>query len=186
LLVDQERFMVSLLCLDGAVSSRPAVGVRRQFLRWSACSLLCALPLLAGAHGVSKGDLLIDHPYAVPSEPGESLGKVYFRGIQNKGDHAERLLGASTPQAARVALYRLTPEGQSLQATPVPSIELPANTTTRVRHTGDYQLTLIDVKTPLKDGDRFDLTLNFEHAGSQTVQVWVQTPHAASASHADH
>jgi len=178
--------MVSLLRLDGAVSSRSGAGVRRQLLRWSACSLLCALPLLAGAHGVSKGDLLIDHPYAVPSEPGESVGKVYFRSIQNKGDHAERLLGASTPQAARVVLHRLMPEGQSLQATPVPSIELPAQSTTKVRHTGDYQLTLIDLKTPLKDGDRFDVTLNFEHAGSQTVQVWVQIPHAAPAGHADH
>ena len=178
--------MVPLLRPRGAASSLASAGLRRQLLRWSVCWLVFAVPLLAVAHGVSKGDLLIDHPYAVPSEPGESVGKVYFRSIQNKGDHAERLLGASTPQAARVVLHRLTPEGQSLQATPVPSIELPAQSTTKVRHTGDYQLTLIDLKTPLKDGDRFDVTLNFEHAGSQTVQVWVQIPHAAPAGHADH
>jgi len=162
------------------------MNLRRQLLRWSVCSLCCALPLLAAAHGVSKGDLLIDHPYAVPSVPGESLGKVYFRGIKNSGDHAERLLGASTPLTSRVTLYRLTPEAQGLNATPVPAIDLPAKTTTRLRHTGDYQLTLIDLKTPLKDGDRFELTLNFELAGSETVHVWVQTPRAASDSHADH
>jgi hypothetical protein len=85
-----------------------------------------------------------------------------------------------------VALYRLTPEAQGLRPEAVSVIELPAKTTVRVRHTGDYQLTLIDLKTPLKDGDRFEVTLNFEHAGSQTVQVWVQTPRAASVSHAAH
>lgn len=178
--------MFPFLRLDGVVSSLLPAGLRRQLLRGSVCSLFFALPLLAAAHGVSHGDLLIDHPYAVPSAPGESLGKVYFRGIQNKGDHAERLLGASSPQASRVALYHLTPDAQGLRAAPVSVIELPPKTTVRVRHTGDYQLTLIDLKTPLKDGDRFEVTLNFEHAGSQTVQVWVQTPRAAAVSHAGH
>jgi hypothetical protein len=178
--------MVALLRPRGAASSLACAGLRRQLLRWSVCSLVFALPLLAAAHGVSKGDLLIDHPYAVPSAPGESLGKVYFRGIKNKGEHAERLLGASTPQASRVALYLLTPDAQGLRPKAVSVIALPANTTTRLRHTGDYQLTLIDLKTPLKDGDRFELTLNFEHAGSQTVQVWVQTPRAPADSHAGH
>jgi len=48
------------------------------------------------------------------------------------------------------------------------------------------ELTLIDLKAPLKDGDRFDLTLNFEHAGAKTVKVWVQTPRNAAASHTTH
>ena len=179
--------MFPFLRPEGAVSSLlPPVELRRQLLRCSASVLLCTLPLLATAHGVSKGELLIDHPYAVPSAPGELLGKVYFRGIQNSGHHAERLLGASTPQAGRVVLSSLTPDAQGLRAETVSAIELPAKTTVRVRHTGDYQLTLLDLKSPLKDGDRFDVTLNFEHAGSQTVQVWVQTPRAATASHAEH
>lgn len=178
--------MCPLVRPQGVLSSLASAGLRRQLLCWSAGWLLGALPLVATAHGVSKGDLLIDHPYAVPSVPGESLGKVYFRGIQNKGHHAERLLGASTPQASRVVLYRLTPDAQGLRAEAVSAIELPANTTVRVRHTGDYQLTLLDLKSPLKDGDRFDVTLNFEHAGSQTVQVWVQTPRTSPASHAEH
>jgi len=168
------------------VSLLPPVELRRSLLRWSASVLLCTLPLLAAAHGVSKGELLIDHPYAVPSAPGESLGKVYFRGIQNSGAHAERLLGASTPQAGRVVLARLSPEAQALRTQAVSVIELPAKTTIRLRHTGDYQLMLLDLKSPLKEGDRFEVTLNFEHAGSQTVQVWVQTPRAPSVSHAEH
>ena len=173
--------MVPLLRLQGAPSSLRPTGLRRSLV-----SLLLALPLLVSAHGVSKGDLLIDHPYAVPSVPGESIGKVYFRGIQNKGEHAERLLGASTSQAGRVVLSSLSPDAQGLRAEAVSAINLPVKTTVRLRHTGDYQLTLLDLKSPLKEGDRFDVTLNFEHTGSQTVQVWVQTPRALSVSHAEH
>jgi copper(I)-binding protein len=144
---------------------------------------LAALPVSGNAHGVNAGELRLDHPYAVPSAPGEPNGKAYFRGIKNSGEHAERLLGASTPIAARVKLHSLKPEGKGLRATLVEAIELPPKTTTRLRHTGDYQLTLIDLKKPLKDGDRFDLTLIFEHAGSQTVSVSVQTPRDAAGAH---
>lgn len=45
---------------------------------------------------------------------------------------------------------------------------------------------LIDLKQAFKDGDRFDLTLNFEHTGSQTVEVWVQTPRVAAAGEHSH
>lgn len=147
---------------------------------------LASLPGTGHAHGVSVGDLELDHPYAVPSVVGESHGKAYLRGITNNGAHAERLIGASTPVAADVKLHILRPGAHGLHSTQVDAIDLPAKSTVKLRHTGDYQLTLIDLKTPLKDGDRFDLTLNFEHAGAKTVNVWVQTPRDAAASHTTH
>lgn len=51
----------------------------------------------------------------------------------------------------------------------VPAIDLPAKSLTLLRPTGDYQLALIKLKKPLANGDGFDLTLNFKHAGSLTV-----------------
>ncbi len=144
---------------------------------------LAVWPISGHAHGVSMGELELDHPYAVPSAPGEPHGKAYLRGITNAGAHTERLLGASTPAAAKVELHSLKADAHGLIGTQVDAIDLPAKTVTKLRHTGDYQLTLIDLKAPLKDGDRFDLTLNFEHAGSQTVKVWVQTPRAAAVAH---
>ena len=58
----------------------------------------------------------------------------------------------------------------------LPSIELPPHAEVPMRHGGGYHLMLVDLKQPLKDGDRIELTLRFERAGSRTVQVWVQTP----------
>lgn len=155
------------------------VGAVLALLVW-----LVTLPLPGQAHGVKAGSLLIDHPYALPSEPNEAHGKAYLRGIKNQGAQADRLLGASTPVAAAVKLHSLQPDARGLRGLQLDAIELPAHATTALRHTGDYQLSLIDLKAPLKDGDRFELTLNFEHAGSQTVQVWVQTPRVAVAAHA--
>ena len=137
---------------------------------------LATLPSPSQAHGVTAGDLQLDHPYAVPSAPGEPDGQAYLRGIKNTGHHAERLVSASTPVAAKVVLHRIKPDASGMRGTPVDAIDLPAHSVTPLRHTGDYQLTLLGLKQPLKDGDRFDLTLNFQHAGRQTVKVWVQTP----------
>jgi copper(I)-binding protein len=149
---------------------------------------LAVLPLSpnAQAHGVQAGDLLLDHAYGVPSVPGEPHGKAFLRGIKNAGGQADRLLSASTPIASAVELQSLMKHGNDLHVQTVTAIELPPNTTTLLRHTGDYQLLLRDLKQPLKDGDRFDLILNFARAGTQTVKVWVQTPRDDHAGHTGH
>jgi copper(I)-binding protein len=42
---------------------------------------------------------------------------------------------------------------------------------------------LLEMAKPLKDGDRFDLELVFEKAGTRRVSVWVQTPRAGASAH---
>jgi periplasmic copper chaperone A len=150
----------------------------------AACAAMLAVSMASHAHGVSQGDLQLDHPYAVPSAEGESHGKAYLRGIKNTGTQADRLLSASTPVAAQVTFHSQKPDANGLRGMAVNAIELPAKTNTLLRHTGDYQLSLIGLKKPLKDGDRFDLTVNFEHGGSRTVKVWVQTPRDVAGMHA--
>jgi copper(I)-binding protein len=145
-----------------------------------------ALLAVAGAshgHDVTKGDLVLDHPYAVASLAGVNNGWAYLRGIKNRGDKPDRLMAASSPVAARVELHHKMLDAGVMRMRQVAAIELPPKTTTDLRHNGDYHLMLVDLKQPLKDGDRFDLTLIFERAGSQTVKVWVQTPRDAAVVH---
>jgi periplasmic copper chaperone A len=153
-----------------------------------ASAVLVALGLLgqglAIAHDARAGDLLIDHPYATPSQPGASTASAYFRAIRNRGLQADRLLGASTPLAERVSLQRRADAATGAPGPTVEAIDLPARSTLELRHTGAYQLVLTGLKQPLKDGDRFDMTLVFERAGRQTVKVWVQTPRAGTGPHA--
>lgn len=159
--------------------------VNRRYL--TVLILLCALP--AGAHDFKAGDLRIDHPYATPSRPGLTTGAVYFKGIRNAGASADRLLSASTPVAGAVEIHRMqmlpSAQGEVMQMRAVPAVDLPAGVAVTFRHgTPDgYHLMLLDLKAPLKDGDRFPVTLIFEKAGTHTVQVWVQTPRADVHGH---
>ena len=119
-------------------------GTKRWLVRWNLCATLGMMVGLTGwhmaaqAHSVNTGDLTLDHPYAVPMAVGETHGKAYLRGISNAGVHPDRLLGASTPMADRVTLHRLLPHTAGLGEGTVEAIDLPAKTTTRLRHTGDY------------------------------------------------
>lgn len=155
---------------------------RRRFL-WLAGAALPWHGVLA--HGVAKGGLYIDHPYALPSIAGVANGATYFRGIRNDTDKADRLVSVSTPVAERVEIHRMTMEGGVMKMRGVSGIDLPPGMTTSLRHKGEFHLMLMNLKKPLKQDDRFELTLTFERAGTQKVNVWVQTPRDA-AQDAEH
>jgi copper(I)-binding protein len=139
------------------------------------------LPGAASAHGFSVGQLTIDHPYATPSRPGLATGAVYFRAIRNNGKEPDQLLSARTPVADTVELHRMDMTCDVMRMRAVPAIDLPATTEVRLRHgtANGHHLMLLGLKAPLKDGDRFPVTLTFQRAGEREVMVWVQTPRRA-------
>jgi copper(I)-binding protein len=149
---------------------------------------LVALALLsmgsAHAHDFRQGDVVMDHPYATPSLSGTTTGAVYFKSIRNKGKTPDRLLSARTAAAARVEIHQMQMDGNIMRMRQVPALELPAQTEVSLRHggAGTYHLMLQGLKQPLKDGDRFDLELVFEKAGTRRVNVWVQTPRSGHAN----
>ncbi len=146
-----------------------------------------ALSLGAGpalAHDFRLGDLVIDHPYATPSLAGTRNGSVYFKSLRNRGHQADRLVAARSAVAERVELHQMHMDGQIMRMREVTAIELPARTAVHLRHggAGSHHLMLINLNQPLKDGDRFDLELVFEKAGTRRVNVWVQTPRSGNAN----
>ncbi len=160
---------------------------RRALLRpLAAGTLLAALPPLAQAHGSRQGGLVIDHAYALPTPPGARTAAVYLRRLANQGPAADRLLGAETPVASRAAWHHSTlDERQVMRMQEVPVMELPAGFDRALRHGGEWHLMLEGLRAPLRDGDRFELTLRFERAGAVKVQVWVQQPRVRDAGHAE-
>lgn len=144
--------------------------MRRRTLLLATGPLAGALlaPTGATAHGVRAGDVLIDHPYAPPSPVAAASGgevgvPVYFRALQNNGAAADRLIGAHTERAQQARL----PRGP---------VVLPPGTALRLRHDGPPPIELLNPMPPLRDGNRFTLTLRFERAGAVDVVVWVQAP----------
>ena len=153
-----------------------------------AASLLALASWAAQAHGSKAGDIRIDHPYATPTRPSMDTGAVYFRSLRNTGKVEDRLVSAKTPVAARVELHRMQMQGEVMRMAAVPAVALPAGVTVPMKHGSHdgHHLMLFDLKAPLKDGDRFPLTLTFEKAGTVQVQVWVQTPRPGSGAAHQH
>jgi periplasmic copper chaperone A len=136
----------------------------------------------AVAHGYQLGALKIDHPWARPTVPGQSTGGAYL-GIDN-GGAGDRLLGGNTPAAARVEVHEMRMDGNVMRMREVPALELPSGKAVKLAP-GGLHLMLIDLKAPLKVGDKVPLRLRFEKSGEIEVLLHVETKPAGPAdSHA--
>lgn len=134
-----------------------------------------ALP--ARAHDFRLGDLRIDHPYALPTADGARTGAVYLRRLRNTGAQADRLIAASCPLARAVEIHRSELDAQQvMRMRSQDGLDLPPGADLELRHGGALHLMLLDLRQPLRAGDRFALTLRFQRAGEREVTVWVQAP----------
>lgn len=151
-------------------------------MRRSVVLFAVGLGLLTGwgrslAHDFRAGDIVIDHPYAVPSLPGSPHGMLHLRALKNTGRQPDTLLEIRSPVASAVEIHQMNlGDDQVMRMRPLPALELPAGAEIKLMHGGAYHLMLMNLKAPLKAGDRFPVTLRFARAGSQEVMVSVQQP----------
>lgn len=161
------------------ISPRPG---RRPVLSALVAALLATTAMLLSpassfAHDYRVGKVSVEHPYAPPTISSASTAAVYLRRIDNSGDQADRLIAARTPVARAVEFHAMRIDAANvMQMRAQPHIEIPASGKLELRPGGPLHLMLLDLKRPLKEGNRFPLTLVFERSGEIEVMVWVQTP----------
>ena len=131
-----------------------------------------ALPIVGSAQEYRLDPFLIDRPIARATAPGATTGVVFFT-ISNAGKTTDRLLRASTPIAAGVALHQMAVDEGMMKMRAVPSLELRPGARLELQP-GGYHLMLLGLKQPLKAGEKFPITLIFERAGALTVPVQVE------------
>jgi periplasmic copper chaperone A len=135
--------------------------------------LLLALALLTAPPATAQedrlGDLVVRAAWAAPSSLSRRTGSVYLT-IENRGARDDQLIAAHTDAAEETEL-RSHRTGEVVgRARRVSAVRLPASQTV-VLKPGAEHVALIDVKTPLKAGDRLSLLLMFEKSGLLTVSV---------------
>lgn len=133
-------------------------------------SFLAALAMSAGAHAQ---ELNVSQAVARATMPQQPAGGAFLT-IENKGRNADRLVGASTPVAKSVELHTMSMQGNVMKMREVPGIDIAAATTLEMKPGEGYHLMLMGLRQPLKAGERFPLTLQFEKAGKLDVEVSVQ------------
>ena len=84
---------------------------------------------------------------------------------------AATLVGISSPVSGSAELHSMSHEGGMMKMREVESIELPAGKPVNLGENG-YHVMLIDLKAPLKAGDKVPLTLSIK-TGNQLSNVEV-------------
>jgi copper(I)-binding protein len=155
-------------------------------LRKTLLGLALILPAtLAQAHEYEVGQLHVDHPWSREMPPVAPTAAAYFV-VHNKGNEADRLLGASTPAAGKAELHEHVHADGVMKMQQVQDVAIPAGGEVKFEPMG-YHVMLFNLKQQARDGEHFPLTLTFEKAGSVEVEVAVQreapTGHDHAAGH---
>jgi len=140
---------------------------------------ICAGP--APAQQVKSGDLMLDNAWTRATPGGAKVAGGYIS-IENKGAAADKLIGGSSPAAGKVEVHEMTMDNGVMKMRPVKDgLPIPAGQSIKLAP-GGYHIMLMELKAPLKKGDKVPVTLNFEKAGAVNVTLDVQDIGATGAT----
>jgi periplasmic copper chaperone A len=133
-------------------------------------ALTCAS---ASAEEVKAGDLVITQAWSRATPGGAKVGGGYLT-IENKGSTADRLIGGSADIAAKVQVHEMAMNNGVMTMRPIDKgLTIEPGKTVKLAP-GGLHLMLLDLKSPLKQGDKVPLTLEFERAGKVPLSLDVQ------------
>ena len=138
---------------------------------------LAVFPALALAAECSPV-VRIDTPWARATPPGAKVGAVYLQISGSCG--ADALVGAESAVAGKVEIHTMFREDGKMLMRAIPQLAVPANERVTLQP-GGLHIMLLDIKQPLKEGERVELTLLFEKAGRVPVVANVAALGAPSA-----
>jgi len=86
---------------------------------------------------------------------------------------ADRLVSVSSPVAKKAELHAMSMEGMVMKMRPLAGLDIAAGQPAVLKPSGEH-IMLMGLNGPLREGQSFPLTLNFEKAGTRTVSVVVE------------
>lgn len=131
------------------------------------------LPMSAPAHDFTVGDLEILHPMAFETPVTAKTGAGYFI-VNNTGDTNDTLLEVRA-DFPKVLLHKSEEKDGIATMSHVDQIEVPAGQAVEFAPGGYHVMFMGLGGDPLKQGEAFDATLIFEHAGAVDVQFNVES-----------
>lgn len=126
------------------------------------------------ADDVKAGDLVIKQAWSRATPGGAKVAGGYLT-IENTGTTPDRLIGASADIAGKIDIHEMAMENGLMKMRPLDkgvTIE-PGKTVTFAP--GGYHLMMQELKSPLKQGDKVPVTLEFEKSGKVAVSLDVQS-----------
>jgi copper(I)-binding protein len=139
----------------------------------TAVFLAALLAAPARAQEVKAGDLVITQAWSRATPNGAKIGSGYLT-IENKGTTADRLIGGSADVAGKLEVHEMAMNNGVMTMRPLDKgLTIDPGKTVKLSP-GGYHLMLFDLKSPLKQGDKLPVTLEFEKAGKVNLSLDVQ------------
>ena len=165
---------------------------------WLAAAALGSTIILAACNPAPEADapaatetaaassIALTDPWSRETAEGQNAGGAFMT-IANTATAADRLTGGSTPVAGRVEIHTMMMEGDVMKMRQLADgLEVPAGGTVTLKP-GSFHVMLMDLKQPLKAGEKVPLTLTFAGAGTLETQLEVRPAGAMPAmDHAAH
>jgi copper(I)-binding protein len=116
--------------------------------------------------------------------PGQKIAAGYMT-IRNNSPQPERLVGGSSQAAAKVETHVSIKDGDIMRMREVKGYDIPAKGTFELKPNGSH-LMLVDLKKPLKEGEKVPVVLKFEKSGEVKVDFEVRPLAASAPGHHQH
>jgi len=120
------------------------------------------------------GQVEIEKPWTRATPPGAKMAAGYMT-IRNKSASPDRLVGVTSPAAARVETHVTIKDGDVVRMRQVKSYDVPAKGLLELKPGGAH-LMFVDIRQPFKDGETIPVTLWFEKAGEVKIDFRVGRP----------
>ncbi len=123
----------------------------------------------------------IENAWARATAPGAKVAAGYMT-IRNQAAAPDRLVGVTSPAAARVETHVHMRDGDVVRMREVKGYDVPAKGQLELKPGGAH-LMFVNIVRPLKEGDKVAATLRFEKAGEVKVEFQVGRLGAAGHKH---
>jgi periplasmic copper chaperone A len=131
------------------------------------------LTTVSRAEDVKAGDLVITQAWARATPGGAKVGGGFLT-IENKGTVPDKLVGVSADGAGKIEVHEMVMNEGVMKMRPVEGgLTIDPGKTVKLAP-GGLHLMMMDLKSPLKQGDKMPVTLEFEKAGKVAVTLDVQ------------
>jgi hypothetical protein len=153
----------------------------RALLTALAAASFCLISGFATAHEVKLGSLSLEHPWSRATPNGAQVAAGYIE-IINNGDTADRLISANDDFAGMTGLHQMSMDSNGVMKMEEVKggIAIPAHQTVKLEPHA-FHIMFMDLKHPLKQGEKVPVELVFEKAGKVTVDFVVGAIDANSA-----
>lgn len=140
-------------------------------------TLVCLATLMLGAPALAQeikaGDLVITQPWSRATPSGAKVAGGYLT-IENKGTAPDRLVSGAGDIAGKVEIHEMAMNNGVMTMRPLDKgLAIEPGKTVKLAP-GGYHVMLMDLKGPLKEGDKVPMTLQFEKAGKVSLSLAVQ------------